>query len=78
MGSPGSASAARRGERSVFFSSVGWTETETYERSGLAAGDRIVGPAIVEEWSSTTIVPPGQVLTVDRFGNLIIREEESA
>ena len=36
------------------------------------AGDRIAGPAVVEEAASVTIVNPGQLLTVDPFGHLII------
>ena len=75
----GSGSAARQGRRNVFFQVAGgWTETGIYARPQLGAGDRIIGPAIVEEWSSTTIVPPRQHLEVDRYGNLIIRQEKSA
>ena len=30
-----------------------------YERDKLQAGDRIEGPAIIEQYDTTTIVPPG-------------------
>ena len=43
-----------------------------YDRPLLAAGERIVGPAIIEEWTSTTLVPPNQTLEVDPYGNLIL------
>jgi N-methylhydantoinase A len=44
-----------------------------YEREALCAGDRFRGPAIVEEVSSVSIVPPRQELVVDDFGNLLIQ-----
>ena len=47
-----------------------------YDRERLGAGDALRGPAIVEEWNTTTIVHPGQRLGVDDYGNLIITEEE--
>jgi N-methylhydantoinase A len=43
-----------------------------YERGKLLSGNAIHGPAIVEEPQHTTIVAHDQVLTVDRWGNLII------
>ena len=60
------------GSRPVYFDGHGWVETKTYERSGLGAGASAAGPAIVEEWSSTTIVLPDQQFEVDRLGNLIL------
>jgi N-methylhydantoinase A len=47
-------------------------ETQLYERDLLHAGDTFAGPAIVSEYSSATILPPGDVLRVDKFGNLVI------
>jgi N-methylhydantoinase A len=44
-----------------------------YDRERLLAGNRLVGPAIVEEPAATTLVPPGFELEVDEIGNLIIR-----
>jgi N-methylhydantoinase A len=43
-----------------------------FRRDTLRAGHRIAGPAIVEETASVTVLNPGHVLTVDRFGNLVI------
>ena len=39
----------------------------------LASGNRIAGPALVEEYASTTVVQPGDALRVDAYGNLVIR-----
>lgn len=43
-----------------------------YARDALVPGDRIIGPTIVEEVESTTVVGPGDVLHVDGQMNLII------
>jgi N-methylhydantoinase A len=50
-------------------------QAQVYERTGLGRGDRVVGPAIVEQADTTVLVPTGDVATVDRFGNLLIRRE---
>ena len=47
-------------------------ETKVYQRERLRWGNRVEGPAIVVEYSSTTLIPPGAVARVDRLGNLII------
>ena len=72
----GTGRAALEAPRNVYFPSAGWVETPTYDRAGLGAGDRLPGPAIVEEWNSTTIVPPGQTLEVDKYGNLDLRQKD--
>jgi N-methylhydantoinase A len=64
--------AALRGNRPVYFSGVGMIATPTYDRTRLQAGNRIAGPALVEEHASTTVVHPRDVLEVDDFGNLHI------
>jgi N-methylhydantoinase A len=43
-----------------------------YTRAALRPGNVIHGPAVVEEYASTTVVHPGDRLTVDRMGNLVI------
>jgi N-methylhydantoinase A len=47
-------------------------EAQIYERSELLYGNTIEGPAIVEEPFHTTVVMPGQMLQVDKIGNLIL------
>ena len=65
--------ATFRGMRPVYFSGVGMVETPTYDRAQLKAGNRITGPALIEEYASTTVVNPKDVLDVDAFGNLHIK-----
>ena len=52
--------------------------TRYYDRSELKAGNRIIGPAIVNQYDSTTVVPPGVDAHVDRYGNIIIEVGASA
>lgn len=65
-----------RSERKVYFESTGWVNTGIYWREDLHAGNHITGPAIVEQYDSTTVVPPGWSLTVDGFLNLRLRRSE--
>jgi N-methylhydantoinase A len=45
---------------------------DVYDRSKLAAGNRIAGPAIVVEMDSTTVILPAHQGVVDAFGNILI------
>jgi len=49
---------------------------DLYERDDLERGTRFSGPAIVLEYSSTTVVPPDWCAGVDEFGNLILMRAE--
>jgi len=64
--------AAFSGNRPVYFSGVGMVDTPTYDRAKLVAGNRINGPALIEEHASTTVVFPQDNVEVDAFGNLHI------
>ena len=66
------------GRRKVYFGTHGWVDTPIYARDALAATVRLDGPAIVDEMSSTTLVPPGDVLHVDAIGNLVIEVRHAA
>src|SRR3984957_11504571 len=63
--------AAHTGKRRVYFGK-GFIDTPTFARARLLAGNRIDGPALIEELASTTVVLPGAVAEVDAFGNLVI------
>lgn len=68
----GAAKPAPKGKRPVYFAS-GFVDTPIYDRGTLPPGFRLEGPAVVEEFGSTTVVFPGQQLDVDPHGILIIR-----
>jgi N-methylhydantoinase A len=70
-GGDGDSRRGRRGHRRVMFDGR-WHYAGIYEREHLLAGDIVVGPAIIEEFGSTTPVAPGFRARVDRFGSLVI------
>ncbi len=72
QGGPQPQPEALRGTRAVYFAGVGYLDTPTYQRSALKAGNRIAGPALIEEHASTTVMHPGDSLEVDAYGDLII------
>ena len=51
----------------------GSLETAIFERESLGAGAKIEGPAIVTEYSTTTVLPPHFRIEVDDWGNLLMR-----
>jgi N-methylhydantoinase A len=57
--------------RPVFFDGRAY-DTPVYDRQLLVPGDSFSGPAIITEYSSATILPPGDRLRVDALDNLII------
>jgi N-methylhydantoinase A len=65
-------SEAARGSRPVSFDGRDLVSTPTFDRAKLLAGNRIAGPALVEEHAATTVVFPGDGLAVDEYGNLVI------
>jgi len=66
---------ALRYERDAWFRVAGRLKqvpTRFYDRAALSAGNRLEGPAIVNQYDSTTVIPPGLSARVDRFGNIVI------
>ena len=68
---PGDGAAACYAERQVYFDG-GPLLTRFYHRNQLTPGDAIDGPAMITEYTSATLVPPGDRAEVDGFGNLMI------
>ncbi|MEO3386860.1 hydantoinase B/oxoprolinase family protein [Mesorhizobium sp. CAU 1741] len=68
---PETAQGALKGHRKAYFGD-GFVDAAIYDRYRLTPGIEVAGPAIIEERESTTIVPPGDTLTVDEAGNLRI------
>ena len=66
------ATPARKSVRPVYFDGA-FRDTPVYDRAALLPGFRLDGPAVVEEFGSTTVVFPGQYLEVDPHGVLIVR-----
>lgn len=67
----GDAAQAVTGTRPVWFHGA-FVPTRVFDRDLLVPGDAIAGPAIVTEYSSATILLPGDRLYVDELRNLVI------
>ena len=57
--------------RKVYFEGK-WIDTPVYDREKLLPGNKIKGPAILVEYSSTIVIPPFATCSVDGFKNLVI------
>jgi len=58
--------------RRVYYETVGdWVDTDVSQRESLVKKGE--GPAIVEQYDSTTVVYPGWSYEPDRLGNLVLR-----
>jgi N-methylhydantoinase A len=69
----GNPERARKGERKLFDIDAGrFVTARIYDRARLLAGDRIDGPAIIDQFDATTVVLAGQTATVDPTATLII------
>ena len=70
--------AALCGTRSVIFEGSGSLEAAVFDRTQLLQGNVIHGPSIIEEMASTTVVEPGDTVTVNAFGHLIMQLQANA
>jgi N-methylhydantoinase A len=65
---------ALRETRKAYFEGT-WVDCPVYDRESLDVGLTFSGPAIVDQFDSTTVICPRQVASVDEFKNLIIKRE---
>ncbi|HLJ78691.1 MAG TPA: hydantoinase/oxoprolinase family protein [Acidobacteriaceae bacterium] len=68
---PGDGRAALFAERPVFFDR-GFVAARFYDRERLVPGDAMEGPAMITEYTSATLLPPGCRAEMDAFGNIVI------
>ena len=67
------ACGAATGRREVWLPEAGgFVDCPVYDRERLRAGNRIAGPAIIEQMDATTVVLPGMVARVEPYLNLIL------
>src|ERR1700692_1976844 len=64
-----------KSSRAVYFGTR-FQDTPVYDRTSLPSGGGCDGPAVVEEFGSTTVVFPGQYVEVDPHGILVIRSSK--
>ncbi|MBM3933105.1 MAG: hydantoinase/oxoprolinase family protein [SAR202 cluster bacterium] len=64
---------AVKSQRQVYFKGKR-SATNVYDRPKLRPGDRLTGPAIVEQLDATTVIWPHQSARVDAYRNIIIEQ----
>jgi N-methylhydantoinase A len=75
MGALAGSGRAKRGllpDRMPVFLAGKKVATAIHTRDSLQIGKRYAGPAVVTEYSATTVVPPGRIFWLDKRGNLLI------
>jgi N-methylhydantoinase A len=65
-----------KGRRTIHLDGASAREAALYERDRLDVGATIAGPAIVEQFDATTVIPPEWRARVDRRRNLILEKSE--
>jgi N-methylhydantoinase A len=60
-------------ERATVFFNGKWEPAPVFERADLVAGQKMRGPAIITEYSATTVIPAKKLFWVDAAENLIIK-----
>lgn len=67
---------AVKGQRPVWFGETsGFVSCPVVDRYRIQRGDRISGPAVIEELDSTTVVHPDYLAVVDQYGNLLLQRQ---
>ncbi len=67
------AAAARTGSRAVWLPEAGgWVICPVYDRDRLDAGNSFMGPAIVEQMDTTTLILPGMTARVEPYLSLVL------
>jgi N-methylhydantoinase A len=68
-----SAAGAARGTRSIWVAACGgYAEVPVYERDALESGQIVAGPAVIQEASSTLVLPAGSRAKMDASGNIVV------
>lgn len=65
------ASASIKTTRNMYWDGE-WLTTEVYDGPAMGRGNTLVGPAIIEEPTTTIVVPPNWQVTCDRFSNYVL------
>jgi N-methylhydantoinase A len=69
---PVSEGPAEPGGRRLVHFDADAVDAAIFQRAALGAGQVVLGPAVIEEFSSTVPIHPGFAARVDEFGNLVV------
>ena len=64
-------SCALKGTRRMFFGDR-FHESNVYDRGAMPPGSSVQGPAMIEEYASSTPIPPDCTASIDKFRNIVI------
>jgi N-methylhydantoinase A len=77
--SDGNTARAIKGQRELYdIAQQKFERVNVWDRERLCAGDRFDGPAVIEQFDSTTVALAGQMVTLEDDGALVIAEREAA
>lgn len=66
--------SAHRGKRLVYFEEQrDYIKCDAYLRDAFLAGNKIYGPAVIEEYASTTVIHPEDIALVNEYGHIVIK-----
>ncbi len=74
----GDPAVALKGSRAVHFAAGHAVSAAIYERHKLKIGARLDGPAIIEQFDATTVVPPGWRASIDGLRNVLLERRPNA
>lgn len=74
----GTADPEPASRRRAWFEETGWVEVPVHDRDALPVGTTFAGPAIVDQFDSTTVVPPGTRAEIDEWLNIRIHLDASS
>jgi N-methylhydantoinase A len=63
--------ALKRGRQCLWDIARGYEDTPVYDGSRLVAGHELAGPPVIEERTTTVVVPPGYACLEDSWKNYI-------
>ena len=63
--------------RDVYFEEEGFVATNIYDGNAMEVGNLVEGPAILEQKTTTIVIPPGAKAEVNSFGDFMVELPES-
>jgi N-methylhydantoinase A len=70
---PDACRPSRKGTRRAYFGRArGWQDIDVHDGAAIQSGTRLEGPAIVEDPTTTILIPHGFLCEVDRYGNFLM------
>ncbi|RLP24042.1 hydantoinase/oxoprolinase family protein [Mesorhizobium sp. YM1C-6-2] len=69
---------ALKGRRTAYFGETGETQINVYDRHAMSGDDRAIGPCVIEERDTTTVLLPGDIGRIDERGAIIVEIGKAA